>query len=234
MNKLPIIRTLSVILGTLLVLLTIQTLYNRPPATPAPTWYGEPQFEAEERSLGRELSAAGYWYYPKISGLYYNFNDQGERFIPNTPGHPIFTIWFFGNSQLVAPFVSDGQTSLALVQALLPNFRIVNRSAGGQDDSGELAWLKETPTKHGDAVVFIGGSWGTVQDYARVVELAMTYAANKRLVFIHLIQPSKPGFSSVGRQSFSLPTSDFVDWIHLSSRGEVDLGLALYRVLTTL
>jgi hypothetical protein len=227
-------RLLAALIGALAGLLALMTFYHQSTSPAAFVWPGDRLFESEEASLGRELTAAGFWRIPQHSGVYYNFNAQGERLIPGPPIHPRHTLWFFGNSQLVAPYVSDGQASLALVQALLPHLRVVNRSAGGQAVSGELAWLKETQTQPGDGVVFISGSGDSEGEYHRVMELAKAYAASRGLIFLSIVQPSRDGKQPAGKPAFSLPAIDFTDNVHLTSKGEVDFGLSLYRLLTTL
>lgn len=82
---------------------------------------------------------------------------NGERRTVGTPAHYDHTVWMFGNSGLLGFKVTDDATVPSQLQALLPGWRVVNRSAEAQRIRGELNWLRATPVQPGDVVIFYDG-----------------------------------------------------------------------------
>ena len=82
---------------------------------------------------------------------------NGARVTTHQPMNSIHTLWLFGNSVAYGLFVPDDDTIASRLQSLFPHWRIVNQSTSGQSVRGQVAWLKQTPIKPGDIVVFVDG-----------------------------------------------------------------------------
>ncbi len=107
--------------------------------------------------LTYETGRTGYLAPADFSGKLYHVKD-GIRLTVGNPKVYEHTIWMFGNSSLLGFNVPDADTIPSQLQALLPDYRVLNLSAEGQLARGELAWLKEVPLRAGDSVIFMDGS----------------------------------------------------------------------------
>lgn len=191
------------------------------------------------------LNPHGYWQNPESHAGAKTYDADGSRHTARQPAHYEQTIWLFGNSGTEDPFVDDAHTMASQLQALLLasgyRWRVVNHSVGGQKISGELAWLKDTPVRPGDMVVFIDGSMDRLIDtplprYQASIESARAYAHQAGALFYHFAQPYiDPAWccAQMGAPRLYVPPGDFVDTSHMTAAGDSIVALALYRALTT-
>lgn len=195
-------------------------------------WYyaGVTPLTTEYRELTVTL-ADGYWITSEHHGQFFNFNANGERLVTEQSTHYVYTLWLFGNSQMVGIYVSDADTTASHLQALMPNVRIINRSTPSQTIAGELAWLRQTPVRAGDSVMFIAGWQASPVTYWHTVDLARAYVLDHHAHFFNVVQPPSE-IDAIRPSSFNLPASDFLEGPHLNARGEADYAYALYDVLT--
>lgn len=211
-------------------------VYSAPPPLPFP---GPAYLAAEYHQLNEHLTDAGYWMTNEYHGAYYNFNADGERRVVGQPSRYLHTVWLFGNSGTQDPYVSDAQSMASQLQAMLPIYRIVNRSAGGQLLSGEVAWLRETPIRPGDAVAFIDGAMDASaktppERYLALIAEGRTYAARHGASLLHFIQPYIDGHYSdaLPGQRLYVPPADFFDSAHTNADGDTLVARALFDALT--
>lgn len=203
-------------------------------SAPDPLKYMPAYLRSEARQFGTLLSTTGYWYTAKFHGRYYNINANGERRVLGQPIRFAHTLWLFGNSGTFDPFVPDSATMASDLQLLLDRagytMRVVNRSAGGQKISGELAWLKDSPVQPGDVVVFIDGAMNldTPERNASLIASARAYSRHIGATFYRFVQPSitpLPG-------GIDVPASGFVEGVHMNAYGDVITARWIFDALT--
>lgn len=101
-----------------------------------------------------------YWSERDFHGDYFNI-DNGVRHTVAQPTNAAYTVWLFGNSTLFGMYNADTDTAASQLQTLLNQsgyrVRVVNLATKGQNASGELARLHDTPIQRGDVIVFVDG-----------------------------------------------------------------------------
>lgn len=191
-----------------------------------------PDFVAEYHKLDEIMTDAGYWKVKDYDGTYYHFNN-GERLVIGAVEAP-HTLWIFGNSGFQDPWLTDDNTAATRLQAFLRPYRISNRSAGGQVIRGQLAWLRETPVKPGDIVVFIDGATDAPNDVRGLLIQAERYTRSQGASWWHFrqayIDPAKvammPGIP------LNIPREGFIESSHLDQKGAIIEARQIYDWMT--
>jgi|SRR5579859_7070664 len=210
------------------------------PAPYANSPYWSVAFVLEYDKLSAHLNQWGYFEYNDFHGTYYN-TDNGLR---RTVGQPLVyahTIWLFGNSGTLDPYVPDAYTMASQLQALLPHQRVMNMGMGGAHVNAELLSLQHTHIRPGDAVIFIDGGMDMqdntpIDRYWKTVNSAHEYALARGASFQHYIQPCYDmAFEQpLTGPRFTVPVSMFVDHgCHMQEHGDSIVAQTLFDVLTT-
>lgn len=211
---------------------------------------------AERSKLTSHMNYDGYFVTEDYDGTLYHVHDNLRRVV-RQPVVYIHTIWIFGNSGAFGLYVSDADTMESRLQAMLPQYRIVNAAAPGEYIAGEYAKLRTMPIKAGDIVVFDDGGMDLVydrctdnrfavlqllcqvtyqpqpDDYNRIAQQAQAYAASRGASFVHVLQPTPYPEYERGAEGTRLyvPNEYLMDAYHLTPQGEQIEARELYNVL---
>jgi hypothetical protein len=193
-------------------------------------------FLAEYHAQATILADAGYWKMRDFAGLYYHFKD-GERVVTGGSRSARYTLWLFGNSGLMDPWLADADTAATRLQALLPAYRVRNRSASAQAIAGQLAWLRETPVGAGDLVVFVDGvSDRNTPNVLALIAAAKAYTQARGGAFWHFRQPYVGANAYIAHMpglSLTVPDAHFIEGAHMDAYGAAIEAQQIYRELTT-
>lgn len=185
----------------------------------------------------------GYWQNKEDRSGGHQYDADGARHTDWQPQWFVRTVWIFGNSGMDDPYNVDALTAASQLQTMVNmadlHWRVVNHSAGGQYAAGELAWLKDTPIRSGDLVLFVDGAMDLgfgvpLSHYLASIEAAKTYSHSKGALFYRFTQPyiDPRVVAAAGPPRIIIPVEDFVNESHTKPYGSYLVALALWKAIT--
>lgn len=138
---------------------------TRPPALDnAPYW--SPLFQQEQEAVRTHaVDTDGLPFAVDYAGQYVNVRN-GIRQTTDQPEGNKPTVYVFGASQIFGLSVSDQYTVPSALQRLVgSSYRVENRGGIGYRVARQLAYLRRTPLRPGDVVIWYDGSMDAIETY---------------------------------------------------------------------